>query len=748
MFSFHFPAAAVVDVSRCRLLLILFLTELTDHAHGAGRHHALPRLNKNMSCNWTSQNRRWALSWRALVSVLILCGGMAAWGDQSVRISWNHDPDPAVAGYRLHYGSASGVYTSIADARTNVSISISGLTPGQKYYFVVAAYNSAGIEGPPSSEVSFSVPLSLTPQPLAPRVNVASPGSAAAGTQISIYGVNFTTTTEVQFGGVNANFVVASDTLLLATVPPGAGSGLLSIYAQTGAASIQFTVLPLVPPANDNFANAQTLTGPTAIAFANTAGAGKESNEPNHAGNPGGSSIWYRWTAPGDGAWSLDADGSTFTPLLAVYTGNSLPSLSPVANNRTADNFAKSLTFNAIHGAVYYIAVDGPGNTTGEVTLRLAPVASVIFSSAFEPVEGFTSGATLAGQHGWLSSASTACGVASNALANLGQQAYIGFPSSALAGNLVTLSRPLNYTLDASSHPIIQFSSVFQLNDFLGLYHDLFGWAVKNAAGHQLFAITFDNSSWIVNYDLDNAAPPVPTGVSYDNTTVYTLLLTMDFSNNRWSATLNGTPLASGLPITTTGAALTLGEIDPIAVFQNLTHPGLDAMVFDNYVVTANPNSAPKIRTATGNQTVATGSDVFLGVAATGNAPLLYQWYYDNMPIPAAISPSLVLKNVAPGQSGNYSVSVSNPSGSVSTQSVITITSPPASARLGTPAFWSGQALLNLGLAIGSNYRLQVSTNLADWTTLGSFHADGTNAVGCDPDAMHFSQRFYRVVSP
>jgi hypothetical protein len=74
-------------------------------------------------------------------------------------------------------------------------------------------------------------------------------------------------------------------------------------------------------PINDAFANRIALTN-TAIttAGANTF-ASKEPGEPNHAGNAGGHSVWWKWTAPSIGTVSIDTDGSGFDTVLPVYTG-------------------------------------------------------------------------------------------------------------------------------------------------------------------------------------------------------------------------------------------------------------------------------------------------------------------------------------------------------------------------------------------------------------------------------------------
>jgi fibronectin type III domain protein len=63
-----------------------------------------------------------------------------------------------LAGYNIHYGTASHNYTRTISV-TNPGLAsyvVESLTPG-KYYFAVAAVNSAGTESPLSSEASATV---------------------------------------------------------------------------------------------------------------------------------------------------------------------------------------------------------------------------------------------------------------------------------------------------------------------------------------------------------------------------------------------------------------------------------------------------------------------------------------------------------------------------------------------------------------------------------------------------------------
>src|SRR5439155_11070591 len=107
------------------------------------------------------------------------------------------------------------------------------------------------------------------------------------------------------------------------------------------------------------------------------ANATKESGEPNHAGNAGGSSIWYRWTAPTADPVTIDTVGSAFNTLLAVYTGGSVSGLTTIASNNDIDtsNLRSRVSFTPAAGTTYQIAVDGSGGQTGNVALNWAQTA-------------------------------------------------------------------------------------------------------------------------------------------------------------------------------------------------------------------------------------------------------------------------------------------------------------------------------------------------------------------------------------
>ena len=125
---------------------------------------------------------------------------------------------------------------------------------------------------------------------------------------------------------------------------------------------------------NDAFAAAHPLAATGATRTGTNAGATKEPGEPAHAGNAGGASVWYRWTAPG-GRVTVQTTGSGFDTLLAVYTGAAPGALALVAENDDVDGSVRTsrVTFTAAALATYHIAVDGYDGEEGAIRLSLGP---------------------------------------------------------------------------------------------------------------------------------------------------------------------------------------------------------------------------------------------------------------------------------------------------------------------------------------------------------------------------------------
>lgn len=170
---------------------------------------------------------------------------------------------------------------------------------------------------------------------------------------------------------------------------------------------LQFTPAPK----NDDFNRPINIAGTSARIAASNNGATKEAGEPDHAGNPGGSSVWYSWTAPATGRVTLSTNeiplyappswvdigesgdvidillngppncGNAidqnpppqFYPLFGVYTGTKVSSLRSLdCLPMVLDAYPNAIEFDAVKGQTYKIAFDGNMGTTGDITLFLS----------------------------------------------------------------------------------------------------------------------------------------------------------------------------------------------------------------------------------------------------------------------------------------------------------------------------------------------------------------------------------------
>jgi hypothetical protein len=92
------------------------------------------------------------------------------------------------------------------------------------------------------------------------------------------------------------------------------------------------------------------------------------------------------------------------------------------------------------------------------------------------------------------------------------------------------------------------------------------------------------------------------------------------------------------------------------------------------------PDEAPYIQVAPVDQTVALGGTAVFSVAATGGAPLSYQWSLNGSAIPGATGAAYTLANAQLSGAGSYSVTVTNASGSATSSSANLNVAPGVSA--------------------------------------------------------------------
>jgi hypothetical protein len=147
----------------------------------------------------------------------------------------------------------------------------------------------------------------------------------------------------------------------------------ISIGGYRGAqGSIQLRLRYLVPPSNDDFADALDLGNDlTASASGTNGDATIEPKEPNHAGERTMASVWYRWTAPDSRKVRLESCGSDFDTMIAVYVGEGVHALRSVASNDDRCRTRSVVRFNSAAGTTYRIAVAGYQSAQGAIKLKL-----------------------------------------------------------------------------------------------------------------------------------------------------------------------------------------------------------------------------------------------------------------------------------------------------------------------------------------------------------------------------------------
>jgi len=136
-------------------------------------------------------------------------------------------------------------------------------------------------------------------------------------------------------------------------------------------------------PENDDFAAAKSLRGvafwfPGSIALAT-----KEAGEPDHMGDAGGHSVWFRWQPTKSVAVDLDVCSQGFEPLLGLYTGSDLDNLVPVPTDDAGSgecNSGRSFALEGHSDTTYWIAVDGAAGDYGYFEMHMRPQDAILHS--------------------------------------------------------------------------------------------------------------------------------------------------------------------------------------------------------------------------------------------------------------------------------------------------------------------------------------------------------------------------------
>ena len=111
--------------------------------------------------------RIWMIS--AEIAMCLIAGIIAtnAFAAQ-VTLAWNPNTESDLAGYKIHYGTASSSYSVHIDVHMVTTYTMTGLTDGQTYYFAATSYDTSSNESGYSNQVSYTVPPAANGAPSAP----------------------------------------------------------------------------------------------------------------------------------------------------------------------------------------------------------------------------------------------------------------------------------------------------------------------------------------------------------------------------------------------------------------------------------------------------------------------------------------------------------------------------------------------------------------------------------------------------
>jgi PKD repeat protein len=218
-------------------------------------------------------------------------------------LAWDANTDPAVAGYMVSFGQASGTYTSKIDAGKQVTSTVPGLLEGKTYYYVVTAYDLArtesGYSNQASSTVPYSTPVSsFSASPTSGVSPLAATFTSTSSGTITAYSWSFGDGTSSVAANPGHSYTAAGTYSVSLTVT---GPGGTNTQSKTG-----LIVVSSVPPAPVAGFTASTQSGaaPLSVSFSNSST---------------GNITSYSWTF-GDGASSTVAVPTHSYTVPGTYT--------------------------------------------------------------------------------------------------------------------------------------------------------------------------------------------------------------------------------------------------------------------------------------------------------------------------------------------------------------------------------------------------------------------------------------------
>jgi endonuclease/exonuclease/phosphatase family metal-dependent hydrolase len=181
---------------------------------------------------------------------------------------------------------------------------------------------------------------------------------------------------------------------------------------------------------------------------------------------------------------------------------------------------------------------------------------------------------------------------------------------------------------------------------------------------------TFLSDNPIPSDQAGNQNTSAPRSKPYDY-----LLPSFSFTNSLVAVVISNQSFANGL-VFDSRVYTPLTDVAPVELDDstNAQHMAVLKDFQFTLSVTNSSTNAPAITTPPQSQTVNLGSNATFTVVATGVAPLAYQWLFNDTAIDAATTSAYTRTNAQSAHAGNYTVTVTNSLGSVTSAPAAVLT--------------------------------------------------------------------------
>jgi hypothetical protein len=546
----------------------------------------------------------------------------------------------------------------------------------------------------------------------------------------------------------------------------------------------------------DFFTNRQTFTTASGVLEGSNSNATVEPGEPLHAGKTGGHSLWISWVAPSNGVARFKTETSGFDTLLAAYNFSStndttFDKLIVAARNDDSEELndrESTIEFGVRAGQRFEIAVDGYFGAVGSIKMQWSldvtpnPPPTIVSTTpnttlkigdpiTLEVVLTNVPGGT---KYKWFFNG-----------AELGDEKNTTLVISSMQ---VTNVGRYKLQIDVGSHiTYFAFSTELQINteganalaqgklpdapgtELVGSDGNPFrGLSLKSlaiAAVNEFGVVRGYNGSQIFNTTFATTDPAEPTHCSVTGGYSYWLSyqppangrITLDTSGSSYDTVME--VYSYNVPPTTYNVLISVacdhGSVPGAARIQLPVVKtrqyvvaiagvnGAKGTAYLNYSLNTNQlPQAPHLTREPQTVTATAGANVLLAPPVTGSPPLHFHWAKNSFPVTNSYAPTLLFPNVAPNETGDYLVTVTNDLGTVAATLPLHVVTPPNCTFVSTS---SNTMLLSIQTQIGMHYFVEEALDLrGPWLGSTNFYVgDGKSLTVLMQ--MDQGREFYRV---